>query len=161
MDNTFRQYKVGCNNVLGIDCDKNGNMLLATWGDGLQSLDLNTGVSHRVKMNGLAQINNIFSICQLADGETFCGSAGDGLYVADANGAWSKRILADDSLAKMPNKWVYKIIEKNEGYEIRGYLWSDKETSEDMAYGAFSECMWHTHRNKDCLGLFRKVKTLK
>ena len=58
-------------------------------------------------------------------------------------------------------KEINKIIEKNEGYEIRGYLWSDEETSEDMAYGAFSECIGHTYRNKDCLGLVRKVKTLK
>lgn len=114
VDNTFRQYKVGCNNVLGIDCDKNGNMLLATWGDGLQSLNLNTGVSQPVKMEGLGQYNNIFSICQKKNGEKLCGSAGNGLYVTDANGKWSKRLLCDDSLAKMPNKWIYKIIEKND-----------------------------------------------
>lgn len=112
-ENTFKQYKVGCNNVLGIDCDKNGNMLLATWGDGLQSLNLTTGVSQLVKMEGIASFNNIFSICQMENGEKFCGSAGDGLYVTDANGKWTKRILADDSLAKMPNKWIYKIVEKN------------------------------------------------
>ncbi len=111
-DNTFRQYKVGCNNVLGIDCDKNGNMLLATWGDGLQSLNLNTGVANPVKMDGFTPINNVFSICQMENGEKYCGSAGDGLYVTDQNGTWRKRILADDSLAKMPNKWIYKIIEK-------------------------------------------------
>ncbi|MEE1084058.1 MAG: response regulator [Paludibacteraceae bacterium] len=113
-DNTFRQYKFGCNNVLGIDRDKNGNMLLATWGDGLQSLNLNTGVSQLVKMDGIAPYNNIFSICQMEDGEKYCGSAGDGMYVMDENGKWSKRILADDSLAKMPNKWIYKIVEKND-----------------------------------------------
>lgn len=111
--NTFRQYKVGCNNVLSIDRDKNGNMLLATWGDGLQSLNLNTGVSQPVKMDEFTPTNNIFSVCQLANGDKYCGSAGDGLYVTDANGKWRKRILADDSLAKMPNKWIYKIIEKN------------------------------------------------
>lgn len=87
--------------------------------------------------------------------------------------SWNDAIRFDvDSIWKLPTakqlliiarhtQEINKIIEKNEGYEIRGYLWSDKETSEDMAYGAFSECMWHTHRNKDCLGLVRKVKTLK
>lgn len=100
-------------NVVALSKQPNSNNLwVATWGDGIFKLDLNTEKSTSIAYPpGFNATNNFFGITATSDGTCWACSAGDGLYFYDKNG-WHKYDYKkfDNNIST----WIVKVIEDND-----------------------------------------------
>ncbi len=103
-------------NVTSMLSDAHANIWVTTWGGGLFRFD---EASHRfrpVSYSGFASCeNNLFSCCQMSNGELWVCAGGDGIYVNKPNGTWSKIVLKSDKYSADPDLWPYFVVEGKKG----------------------------------------------
>lgn len=103
----IRHYELKNNNVTGI-CPMHDNVLVSTWGGGIQSLNLKTGLSSEISYDTIQPTNMFFYVSRSNDGTLWGSSAMDDLYMKRPSEKWRKLKLKDDSIEGLESTWIVR-----------------------------------------------------
>ena len=95
------------NNISDLTRTPNGICYAATWGGGLYQYNPKTNSAKREQFTGISNpCNSFFGINTLNGTDLYACSAGDGLYRLRKNDSHWSRILLNDSVSDVSNKWI-------------------------------------------------------
>lgn len=104
----IKHYEFKNNNVTGI-CLVQNNVLVSTWGGGIQSLNFKTGASSEISYDTIHHPTNIFFyVSKSKDGTIWGSAANDDLYMKRPSEMWKKLALKDDSIKGLNSQWIVR-----------------------------------------------------
>lgn len=104
----IHHYSLKNNNVTGI-CSTGDNILVSTWGGGIQTMNLKTGISSEIFYDTICNPSKIFfHVSKSKDGTILGCTANDDLYMKRQSGLWHKLTLQDDSIKNLNSKWIVR-----------------------------------------------------
>lgn len=95
------------NNISNLTRTPDGSCYAATWGGGVYHYDPKNNRARRENFEGISNpCNSFFGIYVLNGSDLYACSAGDGLYRKRKDDKQWSRILLNDSLSDVANKWI-------------------------------------------------------
>lgn len=107
----YQQMQDKCKNVLAFGDIQNNKIAIATWGNGIQEVDIQSGKSFSVVKPGQHSISNYFNVTTLKNGDILGASAGDGICRFNENGLVEKLAPQDTTLKQNAQMWITKVKE--------------------------------------------------
>lgn len=112
----IQHYSLKNNNVTGI-CSTGDNIFVSTWGGGIQTLNIKTGISSEISYDTISNPSKIFfHVSKSEDGTIWGNTANDDLYMKLPSGLWGKLILQDDSIKNLNSKWIVRTYQGKDSY---------------------------------------------
>lgn len=104
------KYGLTSRNIVGHTQDKDGHLWLATWGGGILEFDPKTEKYRQERFPGLNSNLSCFSSAgKMSNGEIWVCTGGDGMYMKNTNGVWTRYLLQFSE--NEYDMWPYRVME--------------------------------------------------